>query len=158
FTVSGAEGNDTGAQTVATFTDPGGAEALTDYSASISWGDGHTSAGAITLSGNTFTVKGHNTYGEEGTYTITVTIHHDAAPDATATGSASITDPSVLATGGFQLSGSGGSNTGSVTVATFTDPGGAESVSEYSATVNWGDGSTSSGTITFNSGSGMFTV
>jgi uncharacterized repeat protein (TIGR01451 family) len=158
FAVSGTEGTDTGAQTVATFTDPGGAEPLADYSASINWGDGHTSAGAITLSGSTFTVKGNNTYGEEGTYTITVTIHHDAAPDATTVSSASIADPSVLATGGLQLSGSEGLSTGPITLATFTDSGGAEQLSEYTATINWGDGSTSPGTITFSSSTGTFTV
>ena len=41
-------GTPSGSQTVATFTDPGGDESLANYSASINWGDGNTSAGAIT--------------------------------------------------------------------------------------------------------------
>src|SRR5207247_184717 len=50
-----------------------------------------------------------------------------------------------------------GGSTGTVTVATFTDPGGPESLKDYSAAIDWGDGSsTSAGVITVNSG--VFTV
>jgi uncharacterized repeat protein (TIGR01451 family) len=156
FTISATEAGDSGVQTVATFTDPGGAEALSDYSASINWGDGHTSAGVITVSAGVFTVKGSNTYSEEGSYTITVTIHHDTATDATATSTASVADVPVSAAGGFHITGTEGNDTGTVTVATFTDPPGAEALSEYSATITWGDGTSSAGTISFNSGT--FTV
>src|SRR5260221_212768 len=97
FVVTAIEGSDSGSQTVATFTDPGGAEALADYSASINWGDGSAAtSGVITVSGSTFTVKGSHTYAEESAadhagsnpYTITLTISHEAAPVATATSSA----------------------------------------------------------------------
>jgi hypothetical protein len=44
----------------------------------------------------------------------------------------------------------------SPTVATFTDADTAATASEYSATINWGDGTSSSGTITGSSG--KFTV
>ncbi len=55
---------------------------------------------------------------------------------------------SISATEGASFSG---------TVATFTDPDTAATASEYSATINWGDGSpTSSGTI--SGGGGSFTV
>ena len=48
---------------------------MADYSASINWGDGNTSAGTITFDSGTgiFTVSGSNTYAEEGGYSITAT-------------------------------------------------------------------------------------
>ncbi len=64
---------------VALFTDPGGAEATAEYSASINWGDGSSStAGTITLSGSMYTVNGTHTYVNPGNYNITTTINHDA--------------------------------------------------------------------------------
>src|SRR5207253_11424453 len=77
FRLTAVEGVGSGSQTVATFTDPGGAEILTDYSASIEWGDSSTSSGTITLSAGVFTVRGSHTYAEEGTKPITVTLSHD---------------------------------------------------------------------------------
>src|SRR5205814_1669280 len=69
----------------------------------------------------------------------------------------SVSDPAVIATGGFGFSAVEGTPSGSQTVATFTDPGGAEALSDYSANINWGDGTTSPGTISAPSG-GVFTV
>ena len=47
-----------------------------------------TSAGIITFDSGIFTVQGSHTYAEENVpgfpFAITVTIHHDSAPDATA--------------------------------------------------------------------------
>src|SRR5207244_12092735 len=65
--VTATEGTDSGLQTVASFVDPGGPEALGNYAASIGWGDQQTSAGVITLAKGVFTVQGHHLYAEEGT-------------------------------------------------------------------------------------------
>src|SRR5262249_32896953 len=93
FVVTASEGIDSGLQTVATFTDPGGAEELSDYSASIAWGDGTAAtAGTISRSGNVCTVQGGHAYAEEGTYVVTVTLGHDSAPNATASSTASVAD------------------------------------------------------------------
>src|SRR5207245_7598911 len=91
------EGAASVSQTVATFTDPGtpAGEILTDYSASIDWGDSSSSAGTISLSAGVFTVNGSHTYAEEGTKTVTVTLSHDGAPTATATSTATVSDPAV---------------------------------------------------------------
>jgi hypothetical protein len=48
--------------------------------------------------------------------------------------------PSVIATAGKPIDAVQGKSTGPVVVATFTDPGGAEPIGDYSATVVWGDG------------------
>src|SRR5207253_1994742 len=155
FSFSAVEGAASASQTVATFTDPGGAEPLADYSASIDWGDGSSSAGSITLSAGVFTVKGSHTYAEEGTKTITVTLSHDAAGSSSASSTATIADPAVVVTGVAVSASEGSSFSGSV--ATFTDPGSAEAVGDYTATINWGDSSSGGGTISTN-GDGSVTV
>jgi CSLREA domain-containing protein len=79
---------------VATFTDANPATSLSDFTATIAWGDGTTSAAAISgPSGGTFSVSGSHSYQEDGTYTITVTIHDDGGATASATSSAVIADP-----------------------------------------------------------------
>jgi hypothetical protein len=54
------------------------------------------------------------------------------------------TGQAVTATEGQSFSG---------TVATFTDPDTNATASEYSATIDWGDGNTSTGTISGSGGS-----
>jgi hypothetical protein len=166
-TVTATEGQDSGSQTVATFTDPGGPEALGDYSATIDWGDGKTSSGVISSDGaGNFTVSGNHTYAEESAsehtgsnpYDIKVTISHDSASDVVVHSSATVSDPAVSPTGNFAFSAVEGALSNSQTVATFTDPGGPEALADYSADIAWGDGqSTIGATITFD-GSSTFTV
>jgi len=61
----------------------------------------------------------------------------------------------TVPTGGFSFSGAAGSAVGG-TVATITDPNTSATPSAYTATINWGDGSSSQGTI--NGSNGSFTV
>src|SRR5205814_3694244 len=58
----------------------------------------------------------------------------------------------VAALGGLTFNAVENATSTSQTVATFTDPGGTEPVNNYSADINWGDGSTSAGTIAVNAG------
>ncbi|MDB5351015.1 MAG: hypothetical protein JWN86_2262 [Planctomycetota bacterium] len=106
--------------------------------------------------------------GEEGTATITVLT---PGPGGGLSGPQlfTITDPSVVALGGFTLNATFGTPTGSQTVATFTDPGGPEPNlndplpaninAHYAATIAWGDGTPSTpGVLSFNAITGLFTV
>jgi autotransporter-associated beta strand protein len=170
FTVTATEASASGSQTVATFSDPGGPESNSDYSASIDWGDGSaTSSGVVAFFADpsTFSVQGNHTYAEEGTFTITVTISHDSSTPQTATSMANVGDVSVSATGGFTIVGAPGCDTGSEfpllpgsnqTLATFTDPAGSEPVANYSASIDWGDGPTSAGTVTLDTTTHVYTV
>ena len=85
-----------GTQALATFTDPGGAEANdgTHYSASIDWGGSYgVSAGTITYFDGTFTVSGAVPYTVSDTYSPVVTVSHEAAAPQTVTDSLTILPP-----------------------------------------------------------------
>ena len=102
FTITAVAGTLSSAQTVATFTDPGGAEALTDYSASINWGDGTTaSAGTITgpNGSGVFTVTGAHLFSTANTYNVTVTISHDVSTPTVVNDTADVTNATSTVTG-----------------------------------------------------------
>lgn len=151
-------------EVVATFTDPGVVLPITTpgaYSASINWGDGGAaSAGSVTFNNQTqiFTVTAQHLYVEEGTYPLAITLSHDLAPNVTVTGTAAVADPSVIAVGGFTFTGVEYRVPVAQTLATFTDPGGAESLNDYSASINWGDGTVSAGQIVVDVTGATFTV
>src|SRR5207247_1340243 len=93
----GEGGTTTPISGIATFTDPAGAEPNgsdptgdpnVDYTTTIHWGDGSTSPGnVVNVGGNDFRVDAPaHTYGEEGTYTVTVDVKHETAATLTVTG------------------------------------------------------------------------
>jgi hypothetical protein len=91
----------------------------------------------------------------------TATNDNGVSISATSTPTAIVTDPAVVATGGFALKVTQGVDPGPQVVATFTDPGGPEpnTADHYSATINWGDGSAArAGTISFDAATSRFTV
>jgi uncharacterized secreted protein with C-terminal beta-propeller domain len=61
-------------------------------SATISWGDGTTSAGTIERAGGTYTVVGNHTYGRAANYSPTVTFFRNGATVSTLTGTVDVTD------------------------------------------------------------------
>jgi VCBS repeat protein len=69
---------------VATFVNPFPSANAASYTATIDWGDGSTSAGAITGAG-TLTVSGSHTYADPGIDAITVVINGNPVFPATAT-------------------------------------------------------------------------
>ena len=66
-----------------------------DFSATIDWGDGTTSAGVITDTRGTISVSGTHTYASSGQDAVTVTLTEDAPGTATATAhnTATVADP-----------------------------------------------------------------
>jgi uncharacterized repeat protein (TIGR01451 family) len=60
--------------TVATFTHANAVEAASAFNATITWGDGTTSTGSITLSNGTYTVAGSHRYRGSSTHTITTSV------------------------------------------------------------------------------------
>lgn len=143
---------------VATFTDPDKASLATDYTATIDWGDGTaTSAGTITGTMGMFTVNGDHTYAEEGSYKVAVTISDTdcAANTATAHSTASVADAALHAQCASPPVSTQSFNG---PTATFIDDNAGATSADFSATINWGDGSSSAGTITGGPGPGPYTV
>ncbi len=142
--------------TLASFTDPDPAAQAAEYAASISWGDGTTTAGTISgPTGGPFTVTANHTYADEGSYPIKVTITDtdNTANSAGVDDTATIGDAGLSASGISPLPVSGQSFSGPV--AAFTDAGTAtSSPADFTATIDWGDGTAASaGTVTGSGGS-----
>ena len=64
----------------------------------------------------------------------------------------------ALTASGSPVSATEGSSTGTVTVATFTDANPSATAGDFTATINWGDGTSSSGTITEDPNTKIFSV
>jgi YD repeat-containing protein len=126
-------------------------------SASITWGDGTAAtAGTITSTGgNSFTVSGSHTYSDEGTNALAVTVQMSVGGPLSVSGPAKVQD-AALSAQGVNLTGTDGQPLAPVqaTVATFTDANPQATVADFTATINWGDGSSAAGTVAVN-GSGF---
>ena len=143
--------------TVASFTDPDPNGTAGEYVASINWGDGHTSSGTVIGgTGGPFAVTGTHTYTEEGSYTATVSVNDtdNNYVKGTVQDSVSVADAALTA-GAPKTVGSVEGAAFSGVVGTFTDGFSGAPLSDYSGTIDWGDGTTSPATF---SGSGPVSV
>jgi hypothetical protein len=157
-TLSATEGA-TFSGVVATFTDPDAGATAIEYSATIDWGDGTSSAGAV--SGPTsgpFTVSGSHTYADEQTDAITVTITDvdTSGNTATAHSTANVADAPLTA-GTLTLAGGTESSSATTASFTFSDANPGSTVADFTTTISWGDGFSSAGTVSGPSG-GPYTV
>jgi hypothetical protein len=137
---------------VASFTDPGSTETPASFSATITWGDGTSSAaGVITGSAGKYAVAGSHTYVDEGQFIVSVVVTEidgdTPAPTATATGTATVAEADVstpkprtfTARHGVAFSG---------VVATFADAV-SNDATDFTALIDRGDGTApSAGTVT----------
>jgi hypothetical protein len=134
--------------TVATFTDPNTSDTASIFTATINWGDGTTTTGAVSGSNGTFTVKGGHTYADEGSFPLGVTITDKAnSTSLPLSGTVAAAEADVLSARGLTFRANAGQAfTGRV--ATFTDRNTGNVANDFSATINWGDGTTGAGAIT----------
>ncbi len=147
----------TGGVLVATFTDAGTVQPTTGYTATIAWGDGSTSAAtSITEQGTplgvVFSVFGNHTYTTAGSVPVSVTIVKTSTGATTvAASTATIAPDSAMVAQGSPMSGLEGlplshASGSPVLVATFTDTSAIQPTTGYSATIAWGDGTSSAAT------------
>ena len=64
--------------TVASFTDSNTSDTASGFSATITWGDGSSSAGMVSGANGSFTVTGGHTYADEGSYALSTAITRTA--------------------------------------------------------------------------------
>jgi PKD domain/BNR/Asp-box repeat len=130
------------------FSDPDGGP----WSVDIDWGDGTSDTTFNANAPGSLGSKTHK-YAEEGLYTVTITVTDTLIDQSdSATFAVNGSDPPVAASGGFSFDANIFIDTGTQTLTTFTDPGGAEpndfdpipptSAGHYAASISWGDGTT----------------
>jgi hypothetical protein len=143
---------------VATFTDTYAGNVASDFTAFIAWGDGTTTTGTVSGSSGAFTVNGSHTYATGGTDQLKVSVVDDGVGTATASGSATATIAVRTLAGQMVLNSAteGTALPNNTAVATFTDNVGSDAAGDFTATINWGDGVTTTGTVVGSAGS--FTV
>ena len=141
----------------ATFTDLDTHDVTTDFSGVINWGDGTTTNftnSAVTGSNGALTVSGSHTYAEAGSYSATVRLNDVAGSTAT-DGSNTITvADATLTAGTATLTGGVEGMTATTLSATFSDADLGAPTSDFSGTINWGDGTSTNFTSAAVSGSG----
>src|SRR5581483_9610381 len=120
-------------------TDTASLEPASHYSAVISWGDGNTSAGLLVANGSGgYDIVGTNTYAEEGSYAVTVTIQDEGGAVATALSTMAVAD-APLSGMGLNISGTAGVSLNDALLAVYLDAAGPEPVGNYSVSLDWGD-------------------
>jgi hypothetical protein len=156
---SGVEGSATSSIVVATFTDANPGNNSAEMTATIHWGNGSSSAATVSFASGSYSVTGSTTYGEEGSYVVTVDVVDKGSSKLTGIGktTVTVTDASLTDTSStLTASGTEGSATGSIAVATFTDANPGNNSADFTATIHWGNGSSSAGTVAYSSG--IYTV
>ncbi|MGE5611565.1 MAG: peptidylprolyl isomerase [Bacillota bacterium] len=153
---------------VASFKDPDPTGKASDYTAVINWGDGNvtsdTSPAKITKGKDgLFWVSGTNTYKTEGSFPVTVTLVHKASGakeyitgTLVSVGDAPLKEvipvPKIYAYPGDSTS------IKDEKILTFKDTDSTGTAAEYTATVDWGDGTIDHNATITKGSDGVFTV
>lgn len=128
----------------------------TFVSATVTWGDGSSSAGTYSQGAASYDVSGTHTYARYGSYSGTVSLSLECGGSpVTEDGSftAAVSDAALSATGVAVSAAPGQSFTATVARVVDANPEGV--ASDDTATITWGDGSTSAGTLAAASGGGF---
>jgi hypothetical protein len=142
------EGVSSGSFALATFRDANGNPDINEYTAIVTWGDSTSDTltaanGGIVSNGGSFAVLDSHTYNEEGGYTFTVLVSDVGGSNAFSRLAVGVADaPLTMTKFAPPQNAVAGQSTGLLTVATFSDANSSPDITDYTATVSWGDGST----------------
>lgn len=140
----------------ATFTDDNPGALAGDFTATIEWGDGFVSDGILAANpSGGFAVKGAHTYTSADTFLIKTTVADKGGSVLPMTGTATVVKPAPVVSARTISATEGAFFT--TQVATFTDADSSLTAASFSATVQWGDGTSSNGSVSSN-GAGGFAV
>ncbi len=130
------------------------------FTALIEWGDGSSSAGVVDVTmgmpgtPTTGTISGEHTWSQEGQYTVTVTIADDDGGEDSFDVLVNVENDAPEFTSVGTVVGNEGQTV--TLVANFEDQGPDDGT--YTSDIDWGDGTSSTGTVTFAGGSGTVTA
>jgi len=143
---------------VATFSDSNSGDTPASFTATIRWGDGLTTPGAVSGGAGTFTVSGGHTYADEGNDPASVILTHTVDhASSTVSGSVAVAEADGLVPHGTSFEANAG-QLFSGTVATFDDTGfPGNAAGDFTAAIDWGDGQITTGAVSGGNGS-PFTV
>jgi YD repeat-containing protein len=129
--------------------------------ATINWGDNTSTPGTIVPgTGGAFSVTGNHTYADElsSPLQLSVTVQMSQGGPITVNGPATVVDAALTSPVGANFTGTVGqplaTGNNQVVVATFNDANPQSSLADFTATINWGDGTASTGTVQTLSGGG----
>jgi hypothetical protein len=131
------------------------------YSASIDWADGTpASAAVLTPDAGGYSVSGSHTYAEEGSFLAAVTVSPSVGAAFSIDVSVTVSDAPLTAAGVVLSRDHGqliaGKPVGPAPVATFTDANPTGTVSDFTASIDWGDSTLpTTGTITADPAGGF---
>ncbi len=130
--------------------------AIGPWTATVQWGDNTSSSFQVSGSGP---LSYAHAYSYEGSYTVTETVmeYEGDTTSITFPFAVNVVDQPVAVTT-VPVTATVGVPTGSVLVATFTDPEGADPLPDYSATTAWDGSSPVPATVSYSSATGEFSV
>ncbi|MHB8969784.1 MAG: NF038129 family PEP-CTERM protein [Pirellulaceae bacterium] len=154
FEVADVEGNEFTLR-VASFTDPDGAGLVSDYKATLHWGDNSTpDEGTIRQEPDgSFSVLGTHEYKKLGRYPVSIVIKgHRTKGDGTATAVIENAPLDITVTPGLRVV---REKEFTQVVGTLTDLNRHSTAADFITTVEWGDGMASLATLQLQPGSGQ---
>ena len=140
------EGISTGSVTLATFSDANPIANINDFTATVSWGDGHTSTATAANGGiksnldGTFSIVANNTYGETASgLTFSVTISDIGGSTKSSSITVNVSDaPLTNVTPTTTISGTEGQANTNVVLMAFSDGNPSATASDFSvSSINW---------------------
>ncbi len=139
-----------GATLIGAFNDPG---SLDVHTLSVDWGDGPAQVIILPIGDRSFMIN--HQYASAGNYTITATLDDDDLGSASGTTSVTVITnvaPDIsFVTSSAQDCGDAAEGQPVTVTAQFTD---GNALDTHTASINWGDGTITSGVVTESSGSG----
>lgn len=150
--VAGNEGSSVAL--AATFTDE---SAIGTQAATINWGDGTTSSGAITAGAGVGNIAGNHVYADNGQYTITLHVLDPHGHEGTKTSTATIANAAPTLNASMSFDATSSSQLQTIISGRFTDPGftraSAGTSETFTGSINWGEGSIQNVPLTVVQGS-----
>jgi hypothetical protein len=136
---------------VGTFTDTNPNQPASNFTASINWGDGTTSAATIAGGNGSFNISGNHIYADEGSFNTTVVVQDQDGEAGTGIASSNVGDaPLSLISHTPSFSFAAGVPLANLILGKFGDANPFGTAGDFEATIDWGDGSTSAATISGN--------
>lgn len=152
-TVQPVEGASFGG-TLLHFTDANPYATTADYTATATFGDGTAQTSAVVAADNgAFDVTAPHTFAEEGTFNGSVTVTDDGGQTITTSLTSTVSDAPLTVTNIYNLWYNAQVNNPSPKACTFSDADPAGAASDYSGTVDYGDGTPVSSDVTIQAGS-----